>query len=78
MIRKRVPIRLFEYGMIWVTDGMVLTYTTAKSGTLMVEYLLVESPVNQLIFRNILTLAFMTKSGINIVLDLDRNTLVDT
>ena len=30
MIRKRVPRRLWDYGMRWVTDVMNLTHTSAR------------------------------------------------
>ena len=30
MVRKRVPIRLWDYGMRWVTDVMSITYTSAQ------------------------------------------------
>ena len=30
MVRKRVPIKLWDYGMRWVTDIMSLTYTSTR------------------------------------------------
>ena len=29
MIRKRVPRKLWDYGMVWVTETMAMTHTSA-------------------------------------------------
>ena len=80
MIRNRVPTRLWDYEMRWVTDVMSLTHNSARD--IAVGYFYGGIPLNRVTgetadISEYLDFGFMIKSSIKIILALALSTLTD-
>ena len=68
MVQNRVPKKLWDYGIVWISEIHSMTHTSAENrlkGAIPLE----QSLVIWLKFQNTLILASMTRFGIRTMLD---------